>query len=150
MFTGLVSDVGEVAQIEPKGALTRVRILCSYPVETIALGSSIACNGPCLTVVEAGISGDRSFFEVDVGAETLALTTANTWRQGTKLNLERSLKVGDELGGHIVTGHIDGLAKIINIEDFDGMRKIVIRVPNELARFIAAKGSIAFNGTSLP
>lgn len=149
MFTGLVSDVGEVAEIESKGQVLRVRVLCSYPAETIAFGASIACNGPCLTVVGTGVSGNRSFFELDVGAETLARTNANTWRRGSKLNLERSLKLGDELGGHIVTGHIDGLAEIVNIEDFDGMRKILIRAPQNLARFIAEKGSISLNGTSL-
>ncbi len=149
MFTGLVSDVGEVAGIEPLGELLRVRIFCSYLPETIAVGASIACNGPCLTAVKAGVSGNRSFFDVDVGAETLARTNASMWRQGSKLNLERSLKLGDELGGHIVTGHIDGIAEIVNLEDFDGMRKILIHAPQELARFIAEKGSISLNGTSL-
>jgi len=149
MFTGLVSDVGEVLAIEAGANLNHVRVACSYPVETMALGASIACGGPCLTVVARGEGGNRSWFEVDVAAETLARTTARHWKQGTRLNLERSLKIGDELGGHIVTGHIDAVAGIVAIEDFDGMRRIDIRAPHELARFIAEKGSVALDGTSL-
>lgn len=149
MFTGLVSDVGEVVAIDAGAKLNHLRVACSYPVETISLGASIACGGPCLTVVESGQSGNRSWFEVDVAAETLARTTAQRWKQGTRLNLERSLKIGDELGGHIVTGHIDAVAKIVAIEDFDGMRRIEIRAPLELAKFIAEKGSVALDGTSL-
>jgi riboflavin synthase len=149
MFTGLVSDVGEVAHVESHGALRRLRIRCAYPAETIAIGASIACGGPCLTVVTAGVVGERSFFEVEIGAETLARTNARHWEVGTRLNLERSLRLGDELGGHLVTGHIDGVATITRIEDFDGMRKISFRVPDPLARFIAEKGSVALDGTSL-
>lgn len=149
MFTGLVSDIGEVETVEARGELKRVRILCSYPVETIALGSSIACGGACLTVVATGLAGPRTFFEVDVGTETLARTTARYWKTGTRLNLERSLKVGDELGGHIVSGHVDSVAAIVTIEDFDGMRRIAFRAPKELARFIAEKGSVSLDGTSL-
>jgi len=149
MFTGLVSDVGEVESAEAGAKLNHLRIACSYPVETIAPGASIACSGPCLTVVAYGESGNRSWFGVDVGAETLARTTARHWRQGTRLNLERALRLGDELGGHIVTGHVDGVAEIAAIADFDGMRRIDIRAPNDLARFIAEKGSVALDGTSL-
>lgn len=149
MFTGLVSDIGEVSSVEDRGALKRLRILCSYPVEGIAIGASIACAGPCLTVVAVGGAGHRSFFEVDVAAETLFRTTAGRWAVGTKLNLERSLKLGDELGGHLVTGHIDAVATITQIEDFDGMRKILFRAPDDLARFIAEKGSVCLDGTSL-
>jgi riboflavin synthase len=149
MFTGLVSDVGEVSSVEARGELKRARILSSYPAETIALGASIACAGPCLTVVASGVSGSQSWFEVDVGAETLARTTAAAWKPGVRLNLERSLKVGDELGGHIVTGHVDGIAEIIAIEDFDGMRRLTFRAPRALARFIAEKGSVSLDGTSL-
>ena len=112
-------------------------------------GASIACNGACLTVAACGASNGRSWFEVDVGAETLARTTARHWKVGTKLNLERPLKLGDELGGHIVTGHVDTVAKIAAIADFDGMRRIEVIVPQEFARFIAEKGSIALDGTSL-
>jgi riboflavin synthase len=149
MFTGLVSDVGEVERVDAGAELNHLRIACSYPAETIVPGASIACGGACLTVVAGGESGNRRWFEVDVGAETLACTTARHWKAGTKLNLERTLKLGDELGGHIVTGHVDGVAKIIAITDFDGMRHIGIRAPPDLARFIVEKGSIALDGTSL-
>src|ERR1700691_4607219 len=116
MFTGLVSDVGEVCKVELRGELHRLRIACAYPADTIAEGASIACSGPCLTAVAIGRSDDRTWFEVDVAAETLARTTARTWQVGSKLNLERSLKIGDELGGHIVTGHVDGVATIAAID----------------------------------
>ncbi|MEJ0093452.1 MAG: riboflavin synthase [Methylocella sp.] len=149
MFTGLVSDVGEVAKVEARGNLRRVRVLCSYAPETIALGASIACGGPCLTAVGIGALDDKTWFDVDVAAETLARTTAANWKPGVKLNLERSLKLGDELGGHIVTGHIDGIAEILAIEDFDGMRRIALRAPPALARFIAEKGSVSLDGVSL-
>jgi riboflavin synthase len=149
MFTGLVSDIGVIEAIEARGEMKRARISCTYPSDKIAIGASIACGGPCLTAVSAGRSGERSFFEVDIGAETLARTNASHWKPGTRLNLERSLKIGDELGGHIVTGHIDGLALITAIEDLDEMRRIHLRAPPELARFIAEKGSVALDGTSL-
>ena len=149
MFTGLVNDVGEISSVGVGGALRRVRVLCSYPSETIALGASIACGGPCLTVVGVGVEGNRTWFEVDVAAETLARTTAASWKPGDRINLERSLKIGDELGGHIVTGHVDGIAEILSIEDFDGMKRFSIRAPHDLARFIAEKGSVSLDGTSL-
>ncbi len=149
MFTGLVSDVGEVERVDAGAKLNHLRIACSYPAGTIVPGESIACGGPCLTVAACGDNGDRRWFEVDVGAETLACTTARHWAPGTRLNLERPLRLGDELGGHIVTGHVDGVAKIVAIEDFDGMRHIDIRAPDDLARFIAEKGSVALDGTSL-
>jgi riboflavin synthase len=149
MFTGLVSDVGEVERVDAGAKLSHLRIACTYPAEMMAPGASIACGGVCLTVAARGDSGNRSWFEVDVGAETLACTTARHWAPGTRLNLERALKIGDELGGHIVTGHVDGVAKIVAIEDFDGMRHFDIRAPHGLARFIAEKGSIALDGTSL-
>jgi len=149
MFTGLVSDIGEVTSVEPRGALKRLRITCTTPAEEIAIGASIACGGPCLTVVGVGAAGERTFFEVDVGAETLERTNARHWTIGTRLNLERSLKLGDELGGHLVTGHIDGVATITKIEDFDGMRRIEFRAPELLARFVAEKGSVSLDGTSL-
>lgn len=149
MFTGLVSDIGEVTSVEPRGALKRMRIACSYPADSIAIGASIACGGPCLTVVAVGDSGKPTVFDVDVAAETLARTTARHWAVGTKLNLERSLKLGDELGGHLVTGHIDAVATISGLEDFDGMRRIEFRVPDGLARFVAEKGSVSLDGTSL-
>ena len=149
MFTGLGSDVGEVERVDAGAKLNHLRIACSYPAETIVRGASIACGGACLTVVAGGETGDRRWFEVDVAAETLACTTARNWKAGTKLNLERALKLGDELGGHIVTGHVDGVAEIVAITDFDGMRHIDIRAPHGLAGFIAEKGSVALDGTSL-
>jgi riboflavin synthase len=149
MFTGLISDIGRVERIDTQGDLRRMRVVSRYKAESIALGASIACNGPCLTVVASGGVDDGSWFDVDIGAETLARTTAGTWRVGTTLNLERSLKIGDELGGHIVTGHVDGVADILAVEPFDGMSRFSIRAPEKLARFIAEKGSIALDGTSL-
>ena len=148
MFTGLVSDVGEVVSVEARGELRRIRIACGYRADSIALGASIACSGPCLTAV-AVHGGGTTHFEVDAAAETLALTTAGLWRPGTRINLERSLKLGDELGGHIVTGHVDGLAAIVARRDFDGMAHFDFRAPAALARFIAQKGSISLDGTSL-
>src|SRR5438270_4823950 len=135
MFTGLVSDVGEVIGAEDRGELRRIRIACSYPADTIAIGASIACSGPCLTAVGIGQIGNRTFFDVDTAAETLARTTAGAWRVGTRLNLERSLKIGDELGGHIVTGHIDGLATIVSCRSFDGMAHFDIEAPHEVSHF---------------
>ena len=149
MFTGLVTDVGEVLRVEPRGALARLRIACGYAPETLALGASIACGGPCLTVVGSGVQGGRGFFDVDVGAETMARTNAGQWRAGGKLNLERSLKIGDELGGHIVTGHVDGMATVLARDAFDGMARFEIEAPDALKRFIAEKGSVALDGTSL-
>ena len=149
MFTGLVSDIGEVTAIEPRGSLRRMRIACTYPVESIALGASIACAGVCLTVVDMGRMGDQTWFDVDAAAETLAVTTLKDWTTGRKINLERSLKIGDELGGHIVTGHVDGLADLISREDFEGQAKFTLRAPQNLKKFIAQKGSVALDGTSL-
>jgi len=149
MFTGLVSDVGQVLSIEDRGELKRIRIATSYDVKAIELGASIACSGPCLTAVEFGSENGRNWFEVDAAAETLARTTVGQWRVGTHINLERSLTLGAELGGHIVTGHVDGLGVIEKRTDFDGMAKFDIRAPHDLAKFIAEKGSICLDGTSL-
>ncbi len=149
MFTGLVSDVGEVIAAEDRGDLRRIRIACNYPADSIAIGASIACAGPCLTAVAVGQAGNRTTFEVDTAAETLKRTTAGTWRIGTRLNLERALKIGDELGGHIVTGHIDGVGTIAARRSFEGMADFEIEAPHEIAHFIAAKGSVTLDGTSL-
>ncbi len=149
MFTGLVSDVGTIVSITPKGDLHRIRIACSYDPKSIALGASIACSGPCLTAVEMGSDKGQAFFEVDAAAETLARTTVGQWKVGTHINLERAMKIGDELGGHIVTGHVDGLGKIVERRDFDGMAHFDIEAAPELARFIAEKGSVCLDGTSL-
>lgn len=149
MFTGLVSDVGEVVSVEQRGALKRIRIACHYPSSSIVTGASIACSGVCLTAVGMGTAGNRSWFDVDAAAETLALTNVARWVAGTKINLERSLKIGDELGGHMVSGHVDGLAHIVARRDFDGMAEFCFAVPPALSKFIAQKGSVCLDGTSL-
>ena len=149
MFTGLVSDVGEITAREERGQLIRFRIACSYVASGIALGASIACSGPCLTAVDIGTAAGRTWFDVDVAAETLARTTAGNWQVGTRINLERSLRTGDELGGHIVTGHVDGMAEIIARDAFDGMARFDFRAPQNVKQFIAEKGSVSLDGTSL-
>jgi riboflavin synthase len=144
MFTGIITDVGSVRSVHKAGDL-RVEIETLYDITTIDFGASIACNGVCLTVVE---KNEKSFF-VDVSAESVSLTNAGDWSTGSLVNLERALKVGDELGGHIVAGHVDGLAKIIKIHDEGDSTRVKLRAPDSLARFIAPKGSVALNGTSL-
>ncbi len=151
MFTGIVTDVGEIVGLAPtaQGQLHRLRITCRYDRSTIADGASIACNGVCLTVVASGVEGGKTWFEVDAAAETLRLTTARHWAVGTRLNLERALKIGDELGGHIVAGHADGIATIQSRDDLPDMAKFELRTTRELARFIAPKGSVTLDGVSL-
>jgi riboflavin synthase len=151
MFTGIVTDIGHIGSIAPmsQNQLHRLRIVCAYDQTTIADGASIACNGVCLTVVESGVADGRTWFEVDAGAETLALTTARSWKPGTRLNLERALKIGDELGGHIVAGHVDGVAEIVSREALPDMARFTLRTTPELARFIATKGSVTLDGVSL-
>lgn len=151
MFTGIVTDVGEIVSLTPtaQGQLHRLRIACRYDRATIADGASIACNGVCLTVVASGVESGRTWFEVDTAAETLRLTTARHWKVGTRLNLERALKIGDELGGHIVAGHVDGIANILSREDLTDMARFELRTSRELARFIAPKGSVTLDGVSL-
>jgi riboflavin synthase len=158
MFTGIVTDIGEIIAAEDyQGTLRRLRIACHYAPESIAIGASIACSGPCLTVTAIGPREGGAWFEIDAAAETLARTTVGRWTVGTRINLERSLKIGDELGGHIVTGHVDAIATIVEREDVTGTTdgawgataRFDIRVPREVAAFIAAKGSIALDGCSL-
>jgi riboflavin synthase len=150
MFTGIVTDVGEVTAVEARAeGLKRLRITCTYDPDTIAIGASIACSGVCLTVVARGRDGNRNWFAVDAAAETLRLTTVGRWREGTWINLERSLKVGDELGGHIVAGHADGVAALVARENLTEMARLTFRAPAELAKFIAQKGSVAIDGVSL-
>jgi len=151
MFTGIVTDVGEIASLKPvaQGQLHRLRILCRYDQTTIADGASIACNGVCLTVVASGVESGRTWFDVDAAAETLRMTTARHWKAGTRLNLERALKIGDELGGHIVAGHADGIAMILARDDLPDMARFTLKSPREFARFIATKGSITLDGCSL-
>lgn len=151
MFTGIITDVGEIATLKPtaQGQLHRLRILCTFDQTTIADGASIACNGVCLTVVASGVVTGKTWFEVDAAAETLSMTTAQGWQAGTRLNLERALKIGDELGGHIVAGHADGIATIVSRDDLPDMARFTLRCSRDLARFIAAKGSITLDGVSL-
>jgi riboflavin synthase len=150
MFTGIITAVGEVRSLEPRaGDLTRVTIACDYPRAELTIGNSIACAGVCMTVVGAGEEGGRSWFAVDAAAETLRVTNVGRWRQGSKVNLERPLRIGDELGGHLVSGHVDGLATLSAREDLTDMARLTLRAPPELARFIAPKGSVALDGVSL-
>jgi riboflavin synthase len=150
MFTGIVTDIGEVRSVEAHANnLSRLTIACSYPRADLIDGASMACSGVCMTIVGAGEEGGRRWFAVDAAAETLRLTTVGRWRHGTKVNLERPLKLGDELGGHLVAGHVDGLAGIVAREDLTDMARFALRAPPELARFIAPKGSVALDGVSL-
>jgi riboflavin synthase len=150
MFTGIVTDVGEIIAVTPRAEnLSRIEIACGYDVKSIAVGASISCSGICLTVTETGKRAGGASFAVDAAAETLRLTTAGRWRNGTKINLERSLKIGDELGGHLVSGHVDGLAEIMARDDLPDQARLTLRVPKDLSRFIAPKGSVALDGVSL-
>ena len=151
MFTGIVTDIGEIESLTPtaQGQLHRLRIACHYDRASIADGASIANNGVCLTVVQSGVTDGKTWFDVDAAAETLALTTAKHWTVGTRLNLERALKIGDELGGHVVAGHVDGIATIESREDLPDMARFVLKTTRELARFIATKGSVTLDGVSL-
>jgi len=148
MFTGIITDIGEVSKVEMRGDL-HARVSTRYDMESVDLGASIACNGICLTVVAKG----AGWFDVDISAESIAKTNIMqgnvAWPVGTKLNLERALKLGDELGGHIVSGHVDGVAKVISVLDEGESTRFVFEAPDALARFIAPKGSVALNGTSL-
>jgi riboflavin synthase len=151
MFTGIVTDIGEIESLRPtaQGQLHRLRVACRYDRSTIADGASIACNGVCLTVVASGVANGETWFDVDAAAETLGMTTAKHWKEGTRLNLERALKIGDELGGHIVAGHADGIATILARDDLPDMARFELTTTRELARFIAAKGSVTLDGVSL-
>lgn len=150
MFTGIVTDVGTVDKITPLAEGLRLRVSTAYDPKTIDIGASISHSGVCLTVVtlpEAG-SNDR-WYEVEAWEEALRLTTISTWKEGSRVNLERALKIGDELGGHIVSGHVDGMAEIVAIEPEGDATRFRLRVPEEFARFVAPKGSVALDGTSL-
>ena len=150
MFTGIVTDVGKVASVRPLKEGVALRIETAYDPATIAIGASIACGGVCLTVtaLPQGASEPR-WFEVEAWEEALRLTTAAAWKAGTRLNLERALKIGDELGGHIVSGHVDGTALIVDRKDEGDAVRFTLEAPRELAKFIAPKGSVALDGTSL-
>jgi riboflavin synthase len=150
MFTGIVTDVGEVIAVEPRAeGLRRLKVVCAYPQDSIATGASISHSGVCLTVVETAAAGNRTAISVDAAAETLRMTTVGSWKRGTRLNLERAMKVGDELGGHIVAGHVDGVAELVSREDLPDMARLTLRAPRELMRFVATKGSVALDGVSL-
>jgi len=156
MFTGIITDMGRVVAVEDKTGLRRLTIATAYPAAGIALGASIACSGPCLTVVAVVPDGTGARFTVEASAETLARSTAGRWTVGHRLNLERALKIGDELGGHIVSGHVDGVARVAEVREvtaaetgWGATRRFLIDVPEDLAPFIASKGSVALDGTSL-
>ena len=144
MFTGIITDIGQIVSVEQRGDL-HARIGTGYDTGTIEIGASIACDGVCLTVVALG----ADWFEVDISAETVSKTNLSRWRAGGRVNLERALRVGDELGGHIVSGHVDGLAEVTAIRPEGESTRLILRAPADLARFIAPKGSVALNGTSL-
>jgi riboflavin synthase len=144
MFTGIITDIGRITELEQRGDL-RARIACSYDTGGIDLGASIACNGCCLTVVERG----ADWFDVEISAESVSKTNIGDWTEGARINLERALRVGDELGGHIVSGHVDGVAVITAMLEEGDSTRVTLQAPSELARFIAPKGSVALNGTSL-
>jgi riboflavin synthase len=150
MFTGIVTDIGEVRSVKPRvDKLQHITIACRFPRAALVDGASIACAGVCMTVTGAGEEDGRTWFAVDAAAETLAVTTVGRWRHGTLVNLERSLKLGDELGGHLVSGHVDGLAMLVEREDMNEAARLVLRAPKDFARFIAPKGSVALDGVSL-
>jgi riboflavin synthase len=144
MFTGIITDIGHIASAEQRGDL-RLIIHCNYDMGSVDLGASIACSGCCLTVIDKG----PGWFAVDASAETVSKTAAGMWVEGRRLNLERALKVGDELGGHIVTGHVDGIGHVVSVEPVGDSHKVVVAAPASLAAYIAAKGSITVDGVSL-
>lgn len=150
MFTGIVTDIGTVESVTPLKEGVKLRIATNYDPATIAMGASIAHSGTCLTVTGLPEEGSNArWFEVEAWEEALRLTTIASWSKGTHINLERSLKIGDELGGHIVSGHVDGKAEIISVTSEGDATRYTLRVPEPLARFVAPKGSVALDGTSL-
>ncbi len=148
MFTGLITDIGEVLEIRQQGD-TWLKIGCRYAPDSIQIGASICCSGACLTAIEVGSDNGKNWFSVEASQETLDKTTLGDWAVGTKINLERSLCLGDELGGHLVSGHVDGVGRIVSREAEGASVRFRFQAPDDLARFIAAKGSIGLNGTSL-
>ena len=150
LFTGIVTDIGEVLAVARRAeGLRRITVACSYERASLQLGASIACSGVCLTVVETGAHQNRTAFAVDAAAETLSGTTAGQWEVGTRINLERALKIGDELGGHLVSGHVDGVAEVQSRTDLPDVVQFTLRARPALMRFVAPKGSVALDGTSL-
>jgi len=150
MFTGIVTDLGEVRSVTARANnLHRITILTRYPRAELVEGASVACSGVCLTVVDTGEENGRTWFAVDAADETLRVTGVGRWRHGARVNLERPLKVGDELGGHIVSGHVDGTAEIVERKEEGDAVRFTLEAPRHLAKFIAPKGSVALDGTSL-
>lgn len=149
MFTGLVTDIGTVRSAEHRNGLTRFEVVSAYAPEMISMGASIMHSGVCLTVVDFGAEGQGSWFAVEAVPETLSRTVLGAWQEGSRINLEQSLKLGDELGGHFVFGHVDGVGEIISVEDEGQSRRITIRPPAEITRYFATKGSAAVDGVSL-
>lgn len=149
MFTGLVTDVGKIRKAEDRNGLCRFEVECAYPVESIEMGASIMHAGVCLTVVDFGSHGDGSWFAVEAVPETLSLTVLGDWQEGSAVNLEQSLKLGQELGGHFVFGHIDGVGEVISVDPEGQSYRVTIRPPAEIAKYFAKKGSAAINGVSL-
>ena len=148
MFTGIITDIGTIRSIDQRGDI-RAIIGCAYDPSDFAIGASIACSGVCLTVTERGTDADGPWFAVDVSGETIARTVPGMWKEGRPLNLERALKIGDELGGHLVTGHVDTVGEVVLAREEGGSRKIAIRIGREHAPFVAPKGSITIDGVSL-
>lgn len=148
MFTGIVTDIGDVADVRAEGD-TVLTIRTAYAPESIALGASIACSGVCLTVTEKGQDRGTNWFRVAASAETLSRTTLGGWRAGTRINLERALRVGDELGGHLMLGHVDGIARLVSVTPEGDSHRLVVQAPADLARYVAAKGSVCLDGISL-
>ena len=148
MFTGIISDIGTIDRVEARGD-ARIVVRTGYDPATIDLGASIACSGVCLTVIDKGADAAGRWFAVDVSGETISRTARGQWRAGRRLNLERAMKLGDELGGHIVTGHVDGVAEVVGIRPDGDSKRIGFRVAHEVAPFLAAKGSITVDGVSL-
>ena len=150
MFSGIVTGLGEILEVDEKSdGLRRFVVACDYDPDTIAVGASIACAGICLTVVGRGARAGRPFFAVDAAAETLRLTTAGHWRRGARINLERSLRLGDEMGGHLVSGHVDGIVELVSRDDFLDSASFTLRAPAALSRLVAVKGSVALDGVAL-
>lgn len=148
MFTGIISDVGTIDRVETRGDM-RIVVRTGYDMASVDLGASIACSGVCLTVVDKSAAGAQGWFAADVSGETVSRTAAEQWTAGHRLNLERALKLGEELGGHIVTGHVDGVGRVVGVCPEGDSRRIGIAVPPELAPFVAAKGSVTVDGVSL-
>jgi riboflavin synthase len=149
MFTGIITDVGEIVAVAEHGSARALTVACAYPADSLPLGASVCHMGVCLTVTSLKPGSNHTLITVDASGETLARTTIGSWGPGRKVNLERALRIGDELGGHIVTGHVDGVAEIVSRDDRDGTAWFVFRAPRELAKYIAEKGSVALDGTSL-